>query len=131
LLSVLSLPNRLARRYTVGMDHDHSYKLLFSHPEMVADLLRGFVREDWVEELDFATLDRFHDGHVGDDLREREDDIVWRLRFRGTWLYVYTQNRHKLNIQSPLSLRERVRVRAFKKFNLWRHKVYLLLEFQS
>jgi hypothetical protein len=35
----------------------------------------------------------------------------------------YTQNRHKLNIQSPLSLRERVRVRAFKKFNLWRHKV--------
>jgi hypothetical protein len=29
-----------------------------------------------------------------------------------------------LNIQSPLSLRERVRARAFKKFNLWRHKVY-------
>ncbi len=28
------------------MDHDQSYKLLFSHPEMVADLLRGFVRED-------------------------------------------------------------------------------------
>jgi electron transport complex protein RnfG len=38
----------------------------------------------------------------------------------------YTQNRHKLNIQSPLSLRERVRARAFKKFNLWRHKVYIL-----
>ncbi len=33
------------------MDHDQSYKLLFSHPEMVADLLRGFVREDWVEHL--------------------------------------------------------------------------------
>jgi hypothetical protein len=25
------------------MDHDHPYKLLFSHPEMVEDLLRGFV----------------------------------------------------------------------------------------
>ena len=32
--------------------HDHSYKLLFSHPEMVADLLRGYVREPWVEQLD-------------------------------------------------------------------------------
>jgi two-component system KDP operon response regulator KdpE len=41
------------------------------------------------------------------------------------YLRIYTQNRHKLNIQSPLSLRERVRVRAFKKFNLWRHKVYM------
>jgi len=40
------------------MDHDHSYKLLFSHPEMVADLLRGFVIEDWVKDLDFTTLER-------------------------------------------------------------------------
>ena len=58
------------------MDHDHSYKLLFSHPEMVADLLRGFVHEDWVNDLDFATLERVGDGYVTDDLRERLDDIV-------------------------------------------------------
>ncbi|MCP4674373.1 MAG: transposase, partial [Deltaproteobacteria bacterium] len=32
-------------------DHDHSYKLLFSHPEMIRDLLIGFVREDWVKKL--------------------------------------------------------------------------------
>ncbi|MFO8155249.1 MAG: Rpn family recombination-promoting nuclease/putative transposase [Thiohalospira sp.] len=72
--------------------HDHSYKLLFSHPEMVADLLRGYVREPWVEQLDFATLTRVNDGYVSDDLREREDDIVWRIRWRGDgdqWLYVY------------------------------------------
>ena len=71
------------------MDHDHSYKLLFSHPEMVADLLRGFVLEDWVKDLDFATLERVSGGYVADDLREREDDIVWRVRFGGEWLYVY------------------------------------------
>jgi hypothetical protein len=27
-------------------EHDPSYKLLFSHREVVADLLRGFLRED-------------------------------------------------------------------------------------
>ena len=32
-------------------EHDTGYKALFSHPEMVADLLRGFVREEWVGEL--------------------------------------------------------------------------------
>jgi len=26
--------------------HDNSYKLLFSHPEMVKDLLIGFVKRD-------------------------------------------------------------------------------------
>ena len=71
------------------MDHDHSYKLLFSHPEMVADLLRGFVHEDWVKDLDFATLERVGDGYVTDDLRERVDDIVWRVRLGPEWLYVY------------------------------------------
>ena len=35
------------------MDHDHSHKLLFSHAERVADLLRGFVLEDGVAEFGF------------------------------------------------------------------------------
>ena len=71
------------------MNHDHSYKLLFSHAEMVADLLRGFVREDWVQELDFATLEKVSGSYVSDDLREREDDIIWRVRWGEGWLYVY------------------------------------------
>lgn len=28
--------------------YDGSYKLLFSHPEMVESLIRDFVPEDWV-----------------------------------------------------------------------------------
>src|SRR3954451_9752834 len=71
------------------MDHDQGYKLLFSHREMVADLLRGFVREDWVQGLDFTTLEKVVASFVADDLREREDDLIWRVRFREGWLYVY------------------------------------------
>ena len=56
---------------------------------MVEDLLRGFVREEWVNDLDFASLERVGDGYVADDLREREDDIVWRVRLGLDWLYVY------------------------------------------
>ncbi len=37
--------------------HDHAYKLLFSEPEMIIDLLQGFVHEPWVSELDFTTLE--------------------------------------------------------------------------
>ena len=33
-------------------DHDHSYKHLFSHAEMVRDLLQGFVQEQWIEALE-------------------------------------------------------------------------------
>lgn len=71
------------------MDHDHAYKLLFSHPEMVRDLILGFVPEDWVKDVDFATLDRVNASYISADLRERADDIVWRVRFRDQQLYIY------------------------------------------
>jgi hypothetical protein len=70
-------------------DHDNGYKLLFSHPAMVEDLLRGFVHEDWVAELDFATLEKVSGTFVADDLRDREDDVIWRVRWGREWLYVY------------------------------------------
>jgi hypothetical protein len=69
--------------------HDPSYKLLFSHRALVADLLRGFVREDWVGALDLGTLERPRESGVSPDLREREDDLIWRVRCGEQWLYVY------------------------------------------
>jgi predicted transposase YdaD len=71
------------------MDHDHSYKLLFSHRDMMADLLRGFVTAEWVHTLDLTTLERVQSSQVSDDLRDREDDIIWRVRWQGDWLYIY------------------------------------------
>ncbi|HKV08994.1 MAG TPA: Rpn family recombination-promoting nuclease/putative transposase, partial [Thermoanaerobaculia bacterium] len=72
--------------------HDNGYKLLFSHAEMVADLLREFVEEKWVRQLDFSTLEKVSTENVSEKaLQRRESDIVWRLRFKGRkqWIYVY------------------------------------------
>lgn len=32
-------------------DHDTGYKLLFSHPEMVRDLLLGYVPGEWIRDM--------------------------------------------------------------------------------
>lgn len=85
--------------------HDGSYKHIFSHAQIVEDLLRGFVHEDWVAQIDYGSLElvlsvvegKVGGSYVTDDLREREDGIIWRVRFKpalsgvegGEWLYVY------------------------------------------
>jgi len=72
--------------------HDSGYKLLFSHPQMVEELLRGFVHELWVQDLDYASLEPAEASFTSADLRERHGDRVWRLRWRGGprgWLYLY------------------------------------------
>ncbi len=87
------------------MQHDESYKLLFSHPEMVADLLRGYVDEDWVGRIDFSTLERLSGSYITDDLREREDDVVWRVRLGGDWLYVYLLLEFQSTVDRWMALR--------------------------
>ena len=84
-----AMAGRAVAAYSAGMGHDHGYKLLFSHAEMVRDLLIGFVDEPWVAQLRFETLQRVSASYVSDDLRDREGDIVWRVRFRERWLYLY------------------------------------------
>ncbi len=70
------------------MPHDNSDKLL-SHPEMIRDLLTGSVREARVSQLDFHTLEKVGGSYVSDELRDRGDDVIWRLRWGGSHLYIY------------------------------------------
>jgi predicted transposase YdaD len=85
--------------------HDTGYKRLFSNHEMVADLLTGFVREPWVAEVELDTLERVNASYVSDDLREREDDLVWRVRWRDHWLYVYLLLEFQSTVDRFMALR--------------------------
>ena len=68
---------------------DAAYKTLFSHPRMVADLLRGFAAKGWSDALDFKTLEKLPAEFVSDDLRRRHGDTLWRVRLQGSsWLQV-------------------------------------------
>jgi hypothetical protein len=87
-------------------EHDSGYKLLFSHPEMVRDLIRGFVHEDWVRDLDFSTLEKIPGSYVTPDLSTRESDVVWRLRWKGKGvLYVYLLMEFQSTVDSSMALR--------------------------
>ena len=89
--------------------HDNAYKHLFSHPQAVRDLLRGFVEEDWVALLDFDTLEKVSGSYVTDDLRDREDDIIWRIRMNGAeadeWLYVYLLLEFQSSVDNFMAVR--------------------------
>ena len=67
---------------------DPNYKCLFSFPRMVEDLLRAFLPAEVLAELDFSPLDKLPAEYVSDELLQRHGDCVWRLRWRGGWLYL-------------------------------------------
>ncbi|MFA7605206.1 MAG: Rpn family recombination-promoting nuclease/putative transposase [Rhodocyclaceae bacterium] len=70
-------------------EHDTGYKLLFSDKLMVRDLVQGFIDDPWLHQLDFSTLERISGQYVTEDMRQREDDVVWRVKSGEDWLYLY------------------------------------------
>jgi len=72
------------------VNQDRGYKNLFSNKEMVRDLLVQFVDPEIVQELDLDldSMVREHSDFVSDDLRERIDDVVWRVKLKDRTLYL-------------------------------------------
>ncbi|MDX8378004.1 MAG: Rpn family recombination-promoting nuclease/putative transposase [Mariprofundales bacterium] len=97
------MPTTIA--YLCDMQHDNGYKQLFSHREMVRDLLLGFVDGDWVQELDFSTLERVNGSFVSDKLRDRESDVIWRIDFKGQKLYIYLLLEFQSSVDHSMAVR--------------------------
>jgi hypothetical protein len=95
-------------------EHDAGYKSLFSHPEMVEDLIRGFVHEDWVRDLDFSTLKKVPGNYVTPNRSTRESDAVWKLRWKGDRvLYIYLLMEFQSTVDPSMALRMMVYLGLF------------------
>jgi hypothetical protein len=71
-----------------GGIHDASRRALFSHPDVIRDLIRGYVDEPWVKDIDFSTLRRLPASFVTPRLRRRIADVIWTARWRERDLYI-------------------------------------------
>ncbi|HEY2289318.1 MAG TPA: Rpn family recombination-promoting nuclease/putative transposase, partial [Thermoanaerobaculia bacterium] len=92
-------------------EHDGGYRLLFSHPEMVADLLRDLIPEDWVRDIDLSTLEQVPGDYVTPGLSSRESDLVWRVRWgEDNLLYIYLLFEFQSTVDPWMALRMTVYV---------------------
>jgi hypothetical protein len=63
--------------------HDSVYHKIFGHPGMVAELLREFVAEPWLDDFDLDGMERLNAKfHAGTGER-RDGDMIWRIPRRG------------------------------------------------
>jgi predicted transposase/invertase (TIGR01784 family) len=86
-------------------DHDSSYKYLFSHPAMVRDLITGFIPDEWLHGLDYDTLEQLPSEYISDDFRRRSDDLIWRVKVGGQWVYLYFLIEFQSSVDRYMALR--------------------------
>ncbi len=64
----------------IPQGRDRAAKRLFGHPQVVADLLRGFVSEGPLQGFDPDDLHRGPDDRVDEKLALYQSDVTWTLR---------------------------------------------------
>jgi predicted transposase/invertase (TIGR01784 family) len=67
---------------------DRPYKIIFSNPEIVKELITKYFDSDWVRDVDFSTLQKLPTEIIGEELDETRDDVIWQVNFRDTKLYI-------------------------------------------
>jgi hypothetical protein len=87
------------------LTYDSCYKLLFSAPQLVRELITGFMPVDWLHSLDYDTLEKVPSNYVGDNLRQRTNDVVWRIQAGGEWVYLYMQLEFQRTIDTYMAVR--------------------------
>jgi hypothetical protein len=90
--------------------HDIGYKYLFAHPELVQELLADFTAFGWLGAIDARAWERVNPAYVSERFSERHDDIVWRVRVGGHWLYVYLLLEFQSGVDRWMALRMQVYV---------------------
>jgi predicted transposase/invertase (TIGR01784 family) len=68
---------------------DKTYKQLFSHPKIVKDLLTGFIKKEFVKDVDFEKVEKIGASYVSETFKERETDLILKLDMKGEEAYLY------------------------------------------
>jgi len=109
----------------MASEDDTAYEQLFAYPEMVRDLLLGFVPGDWVHQLDLTSLERVNGSYVSDGGHHRHSDMVWRVRLAGEWIYIYLLLEFQSRSDHWMALRMQVYIGLLYQDLIKRHELPL------
>ncbi len=94
----------------MNQEDDAGYKLLFSAPELVRDLIMGFIPDEWLHGLNYNTLEKIPGSYVTDDFRHRADDVIWRVKVNDEFVYFYILIEFQSSVDAFMAVRMMVYV---------------------
>jgi predicted transposase/invertase (TIGR01784 family) len=94
------------KKTKVHHEHDVGYKHLFSHRSTFLELLKSFVKKDWVnliKEEDLILVDK---SYILSDFEEEESDILYKININGNEVifYVLLEFQSRVDFQMPMRL---------------------------
>jgi predicted transposase YdaD len=89
--------------------HDASYRKLFSHPHILATLLRDFVGAEITGALELERMERLETTFISEALLRRQADMLWKIPRAGEeeaplYLYVLMEFQSRIDALMPIRM---------------------------
>ncbi len=85
--------------------HHNWFVRIFSYPAVIEDLLRSFIHEDFIKELDFKTLKKLDPNFIPVSEKSRHADVIYEINFHGQPSYIYLFIEFQSTIDRFMALR--------------------------
>ena len=69
--------------------HDSAYKYIFSNKRIFYQLIKSFVKEDFVRDLDLKNIDLLDKSFISEEFLARESDVLYRIKLKNKTAYIY------------------------------------------
>ena len=86
--------------------HDKGYKYLLSVKKVFVELLRSFVKQDWVDSIEENNVVKVDKSFILPDFKNKEADLVYRVKMdnKDVIFYVLMEMQSKVDFQMPYRL---------------------------
>ncbi len=85
--------------------HDSGYKKLFSNQTIFRQLLTTFVKEDWVDDLDFGSCQTIDKSFISEHYKETESDLLYKVGLKEREIYIYILIEFQSTVDDFMALR--------------------------
>ena len=66
----------------IHQPHDKGYKSLLSSKKVFLELLRSFVKKDWIDYIDENSIIKIDKSYISADFRGQESDLVYQVKMK-------------------------------------------------
>lgn len=104
---VVTFLNEQSNEYnTINNKHDTGYKYLFSSKKAFIQLLKSFVKQEWVESIDEASVIRIDKSFILQDFSGKEADLIYKINLKDKEIifYLLLEFQSTVDFQMPFRL---------------------------
>ena len=103
----------------VHQSSDKGYKSILEHKQTFIELLKSFVKESWVNEIEEDNLEYVNNSFILRDYKDKEADILYRMKVRDREVIFYVL----LELQSSVDYTMPFRLLLYMT-EIWRQEFY-------